>query len=140
MIAHQLNGDLNEALNTYDGLISCVKSDGATGPEKAQTLMHVVKICMEAGNMADGLRRLEDGFREGVISRRGEATQLHGQPKRYSKKFPLITIPLQRRCWSRWDGKARQRIRTERCSSRIRTISSTIEASCGTRALTSVSQ
>ena len=78
MIAHQLNGDIDEALETYDGLMSCVKTDGATGPEKSQTLMHVIKMYMEAGKMAEGLRRLEDGLRDGVISPRGEATQLKG--------------------------------------------------------------
>ena len=59
MISHQLNGDLEEALETYDGLMSCLKTDGATEPEKSQTLMHI-------------------GFRDGVISPRGESTRLKG--------------------------------------------------------------
>ncbi len=78
MISHQLNGDLKEALEVYDGLMSCMKTDGATGPEKAQTLMHVIKMCIEAGQLEDGLRRLESGLRDGVISSRGEVTQLKG--------------------------------------------------------------
>ena len=79
MICHQLNGDLEEALEAYDGLMSCIKTDGATRPEKSQTLLHVVKICMEAGKVVEGLQRLETGLRERVISSRGEANQLKGE-------------------------------------------------------------
>lgn len=78
MISHQLTGELEEALEVYDGLMSCMQTDGATGSENSQTLMHVIKICMEAGKLEDGLRRLEGGLRDGVISPRGEVTQLKG--------------------------------------------------------------
>jgi len=78
MISQQLNGDFEEALETYDGLMRCIKTDGATGPEKSQTVMHVVKIRIEAGKLGEALQRLETGFREGIVSPRGEATQLKG--------------------------------------------------------------
>ena len=78
MIAHQLDGDTKEALEAYDGLMSCVNVDGATGSERSQTLLHVVKMCVEAGHLEDGLRRLETGVRDGILSERGETTQLKG--------------------------------------------------------------
>ena len=79
MVAHQLNGDLEESLEVHEGLMSCMKSDGATPQEKAQTLLHVVRLCIESGDITDGMQRLEMGLREGVISARGEATQLKGK-------------------------------------------------------------
>ena len=80
MIAHELNGDIEEALEVYDGYISCVKSDGSTGPEKAQVCLHVVRMCMKNGDYEDALSRLDRGLRNDVISPRGEATVLKGQP------------------------------------------------------------
>jgi hypothetical protein len=79
MVAHHLNGDINEALEVYDGYTDIVKTDGASGPEKAQVLLYVVKMCVEAGHDRDGLSRLEMGLRNGVLSSRGEATELKGK-------------------------------------------------------------
>lgn len=79
MVAHHLNGDIDSALDVYDGLISCVKEDGGTGPEKSQVILYVIKLCMEAGKYEDGLNRLERAFLRKLISPRGEATQLKGQ-------------------------------------------------------------
>lgn len=76
MIAHELNGDLEEALEVYDGYVSCVKSDSSTEPEKAQVCLHVVKMCMKNGDYEDALSRLERGLRNDVISPRGESTVL----------------------------------------------------------------
>ncbi|ORY35432.1 NMDA receptor-regulated protein 1-domain-containing protein [Naematelia encephala] len=79
MIAHHLNGDIEEALEVYDGLMGCIKTDGASGPEKAQTALHVVRMCIEAGEYKDGLERLERFLRNDVLSARGEATQLKAE-------------------------------------------------------------
>jgi hypothetical protein len=78
VVAHHLKGDIDEALEIYDGYMSTIKTDGATGPEKAQVLLYVVRMCMEAGHDRDGLGRLEMGIRNEILSPRGEATQLKG--------------------------------------------------------------
>ena len=78
MIAHELNGDTDEALEVYDALMACIKNDGATASEKAQLLLFVVKICVDAGKVEKGLQRLEAGLQDGVLSQRGEVTQLKG--------------------------------------------------------------
>ncbi|WVR07434.1 hypothetical protein IAU60_004475 [Kwoniella sp. DSM 27419] len=79
MIAHQLNGDLDEALEVYNGYCGIVQKDGATGPEKSQVLLHIIRICMEAGKDQEGLDKLRQGVRDGIISPRGECTVLKAQ-------------------------------------------------------------
>lgn len=91
MISHELCGDLDEALQVYDGLLSTLKTDGATGPEKSQTLMHVIKICMRKGDLVEALARLERGLGEKTINPRGEATQLKGMPVTLCKVV-LLTV------------------------------------------------
>lgn len=78
VVAHELNGDYEEALRVYDDFASCVQDDGATGPEKSQIRLYIVKLCVKAGKFEDGLRRLEDGFASKIISPPGEASQLKG--------------------------------------------------------------
>ncbi|WWD18986.1 hypothetical protein CI109_103443 [Kwoniella shandongensis] len=79
MIAHQLNGDPEEALEIYNGYRTILKNDGATAPEKSQVLLHVIRLCIEAGQEQEGLEKLRQGIRDGVISPRGEVTQLKAQ-------------------------------------------------------------
>ncbi|OCF40829.1 peptide alpha-N-acetyltransferase [Kwoniella heveanensis CBS 569] len=79
MIAHQLNGDLEEALEVYNGYLSTLQKDGATGPEKSQVLLHVIKICIEAGKDQEGLDKLRQGVRDGVISPRADDLTLPAQ-------------------------------------------------------------
>jgi len=76
MVAHELAGDIEEAIRVYDGLQSMIQKDGATGPEKAQILLHVIKLCMQAGHYEDALARMEKGFKTGVINPRGEVTEM----------------------------------------------------------------
>ncbi|KAK8854865.1 hypothetical protein IAR55_003604 [Kwoniella newhampshirensis] len=76
MIAHQLNGDPEEALEVYNGYRGILQTDGATAPEKSQVLLHVIKLCIEAGHEQEGLDKLRQGVRDGIISPRGEVTQL----------------------------------------------------------------
>jgi peptide alpha-N-acetyltransferase len=80
MVAHHLNGDIAEALEAYDGLEGCMKSDGATPVEQSQVCLYVVKLCVEGKRYEEGLKRLEEGLAEKVISPRGEASQLKGEP------------------------------------------------------------
>jgi len=84
MVAHHLNGDIPAALEVFDGLKSCTKEDGGTGPEKAQTLLYVIKLCIEQGNNEDALSRLEKGLESKIISPRGEVSQLRGK---YGSRF-----------------------------------------------------
>lgn len=79
MVAHHLNGDPEEAIEVYDGFISAIKSDGFTEPERAQLLMYVIRLCIDAKEYEDGLRRLESGLRTGGLSARGEVTALKGE-------------------------------------------------------------
>jgi hypothetical protein len=79
MVAHHLNGDIPAALEVFDGLKSCTKEDGGTGPEKAQTLLYVIKLCIELGSNEDALTRLEKGLDSKIISARGEVSQLRGE-------------------------------------------------------------
>ncbi|WWD02421.1 hypothetical protein V865_000460 [Kwoniella europaea PYCC6329] len=79
VIAHQLNGDLEEALKVYDDYQSTLKEEGSTGPEKSQILLHVIRICIEAGKDQEGLDKLRQGVRDGIISPRGECTLLKAQ-------------------------------------------------------------
>lgn len=79
MVSHELAGDVEEAVRVYDGLQSTLAKDGATAPEKAQTLMHVIRLCVKAAKFEDALERLEKGFRDGVISPIGEASQIKGE-------------------------------------------------------------
>ncbi|WVQ81930.1 hypothetical protein IAT38_004057 [Cryptococcus sp. DSM 104549] len=79
MIAHELNGDLEEAIKVYDAYKNVVKDDGSTGPEKSQTLLHVIKLCLRAGHEEYALDKLRQGVRDGVISPRGEISLLKAQ-------------------------------------------------------------
>jgi peptide alpha-N-acetyltransferase len=78
MVAHELAGDIEEAVRVYDGFQSMVQKDGSTGPEKAQVLMHVIGLCMQSRHYENALERMEKGLKEGVISSRGEITQMKG--------------------------------------------------------------
>jgi peptide alpha-N-acetyltransferase len=62
VVAHHLDGDIDEALRAYDGFADCMQTDGATGPEKSQVCLYIVK-----------------GLADKVISPRGEASQLKGE-------------------------------------------------------------
>lgn len=86
MVAHQLNGDNEEALDVYDAMVGAMNTDGATAGEKAQIMLNVVKLCMTMGRDADGLRRLEKAYRDKVLSPRGESSQLKGMSKRSGKR------------------------------------------------------
>ncbi|GFZ49424.1 hypothetical protein JCM24511_07544 [Saitozyma sp. JCM 24511] len=79
VVAHHLNGDTDEALRAYDGFAECTQTDGATGPEKSQVCLYIVKLCMEGGKHEEALRRLEKGLADKVISPRGEASQLRAE-------------------------------------------------------------
>jgi peptide alpha-N-acetyltransferase len=80
VVAHHLNGNPTEAIEVYDAYASTIAKDGASGPEKAQILQYVVKLCIDANMLDDGLRRLEAGLQSRVLSPRGEVTQLKGTP------------------------------------------------------------
>jgi hypothetical protein len=58
VVAHHLDGDIDEALRAYDGFADCMQTDGATGPEKSQVCLYIVKLCMEGGKHEEALRRL----------------------------------------------------------------------------------
>ena len=79
VVAHHLNGDIPAALEVYDGLQSCQSKEGGTPPEKAQTYLYIIKMCIEQGEHEDALRRLEAGIEKKIISPRGEVTQLKGR-------------------------------------------------------------
>ena len=79
VVAHHLNGDIPAALEVYDGLQSCQNKEGGTAPEKAQTYLYIIKMCIEQGEHENALRRLEAGIEQKIISPRGEVTQLKGQ-------------------------------------------------------------
>ena len=81
IVAHHLNGDLDEAIEVYDTYAGIMQTDGSTAPEKAQLLLYIVRLCLEAGHERDGLHRLEMGIRSGTLSARGEATMLKGRSK-----------------------------------------------------------
>ena len=78
IIAHHLNGDPAEGVEVYDKYTSIIKNDGATPQEKAQLLLHIVKMCMEADRWHVANRRLEDGLKNGTLNPRGEVSQLKG--------------------------------------------------------------
>ncbi|WWC63187.1 uncharacterized protein I303_105787 [Kwoniella dejecticola CBS 10117] len=79
IIAHQLNGDLEEALAVCNDYQTTLKEEGATAPEKAQILLHILRIYIEAGKDQEGLDKLRQGVKDGVISHRGECTVLKAQ-------------------------------------------------------------
>ncbi|WWC71667.1 uncharacterized protein I206_105625 [Kwoniella pini CBS 10737] len=79
IIAHQLNGDLEEAIAVYNDYQTTLKEEGATPPEKAQILLHILRIYIEAGKDEEGLEKLRQGVKDGVISPRGECTVLKAQ-------------------------------------------------------------
>jgi hypothetical protein len=79
MISHQLVGDYQEAVNVHDAMQSCVKTDGASAVEQSQIRMHVIKLCRQAGKEEEALERLDQGVRDGVISARGEVTEIRGE-------------------------------------------------------------
>jgi tetratricopeptide (TPR) repeat protein len=85
VVAHHLDGDIDEALRAYDGFADCMQTDGATGPEKSQVCLYIVKLCMEGGKHEEALRRLEKGLADKVISPRGEASQLKGELARRAR-------------------------------------------------------
>jgi peptide alpha-N-acetyltransferase len=79
VVAHHLNGDLEEAVEVWDAFERTVKNDGFAPTEKAQMGMYVIRVCMESGDYEDGLRRLESGLRNGSLHARGEVTALKGE-------------------------------------------------------------
>ena len=79
MVAHHLNGDIPAALEVYEGLKSCTTKEGGTGPEKAQTLLYVIKLSMEQGDDEGALRRLQEGLESKIISPRGQVSQMRGK-------------------------------------------------------------
>lgn len=79
IVAHQLNGDHEEAVAVYDGLLSATSVEGATASEQSQLLLSVIKSCIAAGHDDDALRRLERGVVDKVISGRGEIGQIKGE-------------------------------------------------------------
>ncbi|KIR78233.1 peptide alpha-N-acetyltransferase [Cryptococcus gattii EJB2] len=76
VIAHELAGDREEAIKTYDLYQSAVQNDGANAQEKAQILLHIIQLCVDAGKNEEALERLEKGIRQSVISPRGEVSQI----------------------------------------------------------------
>ena len=78
IVAHHLNNDHEEALAVFDAYQNSTQEDGGTAPERAQTLLYIITICLEAGKFEEGLRRLEDGLQSGEINARGDATMLKG--------------------------------------------------------------
>lgn len=78
MIAHELAGDYEEAIRVYDGYQTTLKKDGASPTEQAQTLMHVIQLCMSAGKFEEAENKLEQGLKDGTISSRGEASSVKG--------------------------------------------------------------
>jgi DNA-binding SARP family transcriptional activator len=81
MVAHHLNGDIPAALDVYEGLKSCTTKAGGTGPEKAQTLLYVIKLSMEQGDNEAALSELQEGLERKIISPRGEVSQMRGESR-----------------------------------------------------------
>lgn len=79
MIAHELHGDYEEALAVFDDYKNTLNKEGGTAPERAQVLLHVIKMCIAAGKFQSGLDRLEKGVEDGTISPRGEVSELKAQ-------------------------------------------------------------
>lgn len=79
MVAHQLNGSNEEALEVYDAMVEATNKDGATPQEQSQIALNVVNLCMNMGDHEEGLRRLDKAFYVKVLSPRGEASQLRGE-------------------------------------------------------------
>ncbi|KAE8542640.1 hypothetical protein D1P53_001421 [Cryptococcus gattii VGV] len=76
VIAHELAGDREEAIKTYDLYQSAVQNDGANAQEKAQILLHIIQLYVDARKNEEALERLEKGIKQGVISPRGEVSQI----------------------------------------------------------------
>lgn len=79
IVAHHLNGDPDEAVEVFDGFERTAQTDGMTPQERAQLHQYVIRLCIEAGELEDGLRRLESDLVTGKLSPRGEVTQLKGE-------------------------------------------------------------
>ncbi|KAK4688996.1 N-alpha-acetyltransferase 15/16, NatA auxiliary subunit, partial [Tremellales sp. Uapishka_1] len=79
VVSHHLAGDIDEALRVYDAYLGAMKTDGATPTELSQVLLYIVKMSIEGGKNEEALGRLQKGMADGVISGRGEATQLKAQ-------------------------------------------------------------
>ncbi|WVQ74848.1 hypothetical protein IAR50_004455 [Cryptococcus sp. DSM 104548] len=79
VLAHHLAGDADEAIRVYNDYAEATAIDGATAPEKAQTLMYVITLCIEAGRKEEALQRLEEGVKEKVISPRGQISLTKAQ-------------------------------------------------------------
>lgn len=79
MVAHQLNGDNEEAIKVYDGMQSTIQTEGASQTEQSQLALNIVKACIAAGQPEDALRRLDSAIEGKTLAARGEATQMRGE-------------------------------------------------------------
>ncbi|WVN90218.1 uncharacterized protein L203_105454 [Cryptococcus depauperatus CBS 7841] len=79
VVAHELVDDKEEAIKTYDLYQSTLQKDGATGPEKAQVLFHMIELCVEIGKYEEALERLDKGVRDGIISAQGEVSEIRAR-------------------------------------------------------------
>lgn len=82
MVAHDLAGDFDEGIKVFESYEGILQKDGATAPERAQVLLFVIKMHIKAGRQQGALDRLERGLKDGVLSRRGEVTLIHGTLER----------------------------------------------------------
>lgn len=65
----------------YDQLNKASQTEGTgmSKSERAQLGLFVIKACRRAGKGEDGLRRVEEGVREGWLSLRGEVGEIKGE-------------------------------------------------------------
>ena len=118
MIAHQLNGDIPEALEVYDALVGISQNDGLTGSQRALTNLHVIKMCMEAGRYEEALQRLGRGLHMKELNLFGETSYLQGAIYRFAC---LTCAHMQPKYLRDLDGPTRRKHRAASCWSRIRT-------------------
>jgi len=89
MVAHHLNGDIPSAIETYEALQSCINVDGGTAPERAQTALYVIRLCIEQGDYENALKRLDTGLSKKVINARGEISHMRGTSRPGSRDHAL---------------------------------------------------
>jgi DNA-binding SARP family transcriptional activator len=92
MVAHHLNGDIPSAIETYEALQSCINVDGGTAPERAQTALYVIRLCVEQGDYENALKRLDTGLSKKVINARGEISHMRGTSRLCSRDYALTHI------------------------------------------------
>jgi peptide alpha-N-acetyltransferase len=81
-VGHELAGDFDEAIRILEGLKDLTKSEGDGGLtaeiEKRNFELWLMSLYVRAGKFAEALEKLEDDFRDRILTNQGEASELHG--------------------------------------------------------------